>query len=56
VTDYFKGIDLEQLEVVMTGMNRRQRIYQLIRRILKARGNWKDKPRGNPNKGYKARQ
>jgi hypothetical protein len=33
-------------------MNSRSALFKLLRDELKAIGNWKEKPRGNPKKGY----
>ena len=44
-------IDLEQLAAEMRVMNRRQKLYQVIKGVLKDRKLWKDNPRGLHIKG-----
>jgi len=47
-------IDLNELAYAIRTMTRRQTIYRVLRDELSARGNWKNLPRGNPQKGYKS--
>lgn len=47
-------IDLNELRSAIRSMTPQQGIYKVIRDELRARGNWCNRPRGNPSKGYKA--
>jgi len=46
-------IDLTQLVIEIRSMNYRRKLFKVLKRELKALGYWKDKPRGDPAKGYK---
>lgn len=43
-------VDLEELERALAKMQPRQKLYELIKKELKSRGRWKNKPRGRPYK------
>jgi len=45
---------LDWLRMAIRKMTFRQEIYKVLREELSALGYWKNKPRGNPSKGYKA--
>jgi hypothetical protein len=45
-------IDLEELKSALKCMTTQQKIYKIVRDELRARGNWQNRPRGNPKLGY----
>ena len=45
-------IDLEELKSALKCMTPQQKIYKIVRDELRARGNWQNRPRGNPKLGY----
>lgn len=47
-------IDLEQLATEIRNLDRRQRLYRVLKAELSKLGFWRIKPRGNPSAGYKA--
>ena len=50
-------IDYDELEQALQHMQPRQKIYELVKREMKLRGHWKNKPRGNPmQRGHDARR
>lgn len=44
---------LKQLEKDLKNLEYHQRLYKLLRDELNRLGHWRNKPRGNPSKGYK---
>jgi hypothetical protein len=48
-------IDLEQLAVEMRVMSQHSKLWEVLKTELTALGNWKNKARGNPKKGYAMR-
>ena len=44
-----KKIDIEGLREVIKGMNRRQKLYKLLKKELSALGYWRNRPRGKPS-------
>jgi len=48
-------IDLKQLRKEIRELNRTKVLYRLLRDELSAIGHWKQRPRGDPVKGYRAR-
>ena len=46
-------IDLEQLKTEIQVMKRHQPLYKMLKEELTNLGFWKNRPRGNPKKGYK---
>jgi hypothetical protein len=46
-------MDLDELRIAIRNMTRHSPIYKVVRDELKARGNWRYNPRGDPSKGYK---
>jgi hypothetical protein len=48
-------IDLEQLRKEIRELNSRKSLYRVLKEELSKIGYWKQKPRGNPSKGYKMR-
>lgn len=45
-------IDLNELRSAIRSMTPQQGIYKVLRDELRARGNWVNRPRGDPLKGY----
>lgn len=51
------AINYEELERELKAMKPRQRLYELVKREMQKRGNWKGKTRGVPmRKGYDERR
>jgi len=48
-------VNIEQLTKEIRQLERHQLLYQILKRELSLLGYWKNKPRGNPAKGYKER-
>jgi len=48
-------MNLEELRQAIRTMTPRQQLYKVLREELSALGYWKNKPRGNPAKGYQMR-
>jgi len=48
-------IDHNQLKIEVQQMSIRSKLYRLLKTELTKLGYWKQKPRGNPKAGYKAR-
>ena len=48
-------IDLEQLKKEIRELNRTKLLYRVLRDELSRIGHWKQRPRGNPIKGYHMR-
>lgn len=46
-------IDLEQLRIEIRVLHRSHSLYRLLRDELSKLGFWRQRPRGNPKKGYK---
>ena len=46
-------VDLEQLAREIRTLNRNHKLYRLLKLELGNRGWWKNKERGNPQKGYR---
>ncbi len=46
------SIDLDELAREIREMNSRREMYKVLRRELSLLGYWKNKPRGDPKKGY----
>ena len=44
---------LKQLEKDLRELDRHQALFRLLKRVLGNLGYWKNRPRGNPQKGYK---
>ena len=47
-------LDEEWLRDEIRRMSVRSKLYRLLKEELTARGNWKNRPRGNPQKGAEA--
>jgi len=47
-------VELEQLTKELQSLNRSKPLYKVLKRELSILGYWRNKPRGNPAKGYKA--
>ena len=47
-------VDLEQLSKELGQMKRHQALYKVLKVGLTKQGYWRQKPRGNPAKGYRA--
>ena len=47
-------IDLVQLTKEIRSMNSRKKLYQVLKNELTKLGHWRDRPRGNPAKGWAA--
>jgi hypothetical protein len=47
-----KYIDLDNLRIAIREMTYQQGLYRVIRDELRSRGNWCNRPRGNPKLGY----
>ena len=47
-------INLKQLTEEIRTMNRQNALYRVLRDELTALGFWRQRPRGNPSKGYAA--
>lgn len=45
-------INLKELRQDIRAMNSRKRIYRVLKEELSLLGHWKNRPRGNPKKGY----
>lgn len=45
-------IDLEELKAALKCMTPQQKIYKIVRDEIRSRGNWCNRPRGNPQLGY----
>ena len=48
-------VDIEQLIKEIRQLHRSQLLYRVLKRELSLLGYWKNKPRGDPAKGYKER-
>ena len=48
-------IDLVRLRFELEHLARSQPIYKVIKEVLTEKGYWRNKPRGNPKKGYQMR-
>lgn len=46
-------IDLQQLITELRHLERHQKLYLVLKRELSKLGFWKNKPRGDPAKGYR---
>jgi hypothetical protein len=46
-------IDLAQLALEIQHLERHQKLYQVLKRELTKLGFWRNKPRGDPAKGYR---
>lgn len=46
-------LDLKQLIIELRQLERHQILYRILKTELTKLGFWKNKPRGNPSKGYK---
>ena len=49
-----KYIDLETLEYCIEHMTYQQQFFKVLKRCLTAKGYWQNRPRGNPQAGFKA--
>ena len=47
-------IDIEQLTKEIQSLDRSKPLYKVLKRELSILGYWRNKPRGNPAKGFKA--
>jgi len=45
-------IDFEELRIKIRQMNRTQVLYKVLKEELSKLGYWRNKSRGNPQKGY----
>lgn len=45
-------INLKELRETIRDMNYRKKIYRVLKEELSLLGHWKNRPRGNPKKGY----
>jgi hypothetical protein len=45
-------IDFEELRESMKVMSRQTQLFKVLKEGLSERGYWRNKPRGNPKKGY----
>ena len=48
-------LDLNQLRIEIRKLHRSHELYRLLREELGKIGHWKQKPRGDPKKGFQAR-
>ena len=48
-------VDINQLIKELRQLERHQVLYRVLKKELSALGYWRNKPRGNPAKGYKER-
>ncbi len=48
-------MDTNQLALAIQSMTPRSKLYKVLKRELSLLGYWRNRPRGNPAKGYKAR-
>jgi hypothetical protein len=48
-------IDLQQLSIEISNLNRHKRLYKVLRDELSKIGHWKLNARGNPIKAYQSR-
>ena len=46
------GINLDELRAAIRRMNRWDPLYLVLKKELSALGYWRNKPRGDPAKGY----
>jgi hypothetical protein len=46
-------VDLDQLRIEIRAMTRTHALYRLLRDELSALGFWRNRPRGNPAKGFR---
>lgn len=46
-------IDIEQLRSEIRAMTSRTKLWQTLRDELSALGYWRNRPRGNPSRGFK---
>ena len=53
IADLQKGVE-DMWRYNIRHMKRRDRFYKVLKEELMALGHWKNKPRGNPSKGYQA--
>lgn len=47
-------VDLWQLAIEIRHLERHQKLYRILRNELTKLGFWRKRPRGNPQKGYRA--
>ena len=47
-------IDLKDLKAEIEAMTPRKKLFKVLKEGLSALGYWRNKPRGDPKKGYKA--
>lgn len=45
-------IDLNELRQELQSLNPRKKLFRVLKEELSALGYWRNKPRGNPKKGY----
>ena len=48
-------VDIEQLVKEIEQLERHQLLYQVLKEELSKLGYWRNRPRGNPAKGYQER-
>jgi hypothetical protein len=44
--------DYEEFERTIKNMQPRQKAFEIVKKEMKARGHWKNKPRGKPDAKY----
>jgi hypothetical protein len=47
--------ELIKFSLALASSSMRSRIWQIVKLHVKKRGHWKNKPRGNPGKGYQSK-
>ena len=45
-------LDLTEFEETLRNMTRQSKAWEIAKRVLGERGYWRNKPRGDPKKGY----
>lgn len=45
-------VDVEKLRIEIKGMERHSPLYKMLKQELSLRGNWCNRPRGNPHNAY----
>ena len=47
-------VNLQELRKEIRSMTTRKRLFHVLKKELSVLGYWRNKPRGNPEKGYEA--
>jgi len=45
-------VNLEQLRKEIKALNPRKKLFRILKEELQVLGRWRNKPRGNPGKGF----